>query len=96
MEVVSKGSEAHERDYSTKREEYLAFGIREYWIVDPVVRVVTILVRDGDVWTEQVFRDGQRATSSILPELAIETSALWAESESEADEKADEQEEGEA
>ena len=35
MEVVSKGSEAHERDYVTKREEYLAFGIREYWIVDP-------------------------------------------------------------
>ena len=35
MEVVSEGSEAHERDYVTKCEEYLAFGIREYWIIDP-------------------------------------------------------------
>jgi Uma2 family endonuclease len=96
MEVVSEGSEVHQRDYSTKRQEYLAFGIREYWIVDPVVRMVTILVRDGDVWVEQVFRDGQKATSSILPGLAIETSTLWAEFESVANEKADEQEEGEA
>ena len=33
FEVVSKGGEA--RDYQVKREEYLAFGLREYWIVDP-------------------------------------------------------------
>ena len=34
IEVVSEGSEAHTRDDVTKREEYLAFGLREYWIVD--------------------------------------------------------------
>jgi Uma2 family endonuclease len=72
MEVVSQGSEAHDRDYATKREEYLAFGIREYWIVDPVARVVIILVRDG-----------QKAKSSILPRLEVETSELWTEPESE-------------
>lgn len=82
MEVVSQGSEAHERDYATKREEYLAFGIREYWIVDPVAHLVTIPVRDGDVWVEQVYRDGQKAKSSILPGLEVETSALWTEPES--------------
>jgi Uma2 family endonuclease len=81
---------------SAKREEYLAFGIREYWIVDPVVRMVTVLVRDGDVWVEQVFRDGQQANSSILPGLAIETSALWAQPESATDEQAYEQEVGDA
>jgi hypothetical protein len=86
MELVSQGSEAHERDYATKREEYLAFGIREYWIVDPVARIVTILARDGDVWVEQIFRDGQKAKSSILAGLEVDTSALWAEPESEANE----------
>jgi Uma2 family endonuclease len=30
FEVVSEGSEAHERDYVTKRAEYLAYGLREY------------------------------------------------------------------
>ena len=32
-EVVSRGSV--KRDYEVKREEYLAYGLLEYWIVDP-------------------------------------------------------------
>ena len=86
MEVVSEGSEAHERDYVTKREEYLAFGIREYWIVDPEARCVTVLVRDGDAWVEHRFREEQQASSSILPGLAIKVSDLWVEAEGEDDE----------
>ena len=42
-EVVSRGSV--ERDYETKREEYLAYGLLEYWIVDPLKRQVTVLTR---------------------------------------------------
>ena len=90
MEVVSKGSEAHERDYVTKRDEYLAFGIREYWIVDPEARCVTILVRDEDVWIEHRFQEEQQATSSILPGLAIRVSELWVEDDGE-DEGPDDQ-----
>ena len=30
---MSAGSE--ERDYVLKKEEYLEFGIKEYWILDP-------------------------------------------------------------
>jgi Uma2 family endonuclease len=86
MEVVSEGSEAHERDYVTKREEYLAFGIREYWIIDPEARCVTVLVRDGDAWVEHRFREEQKASSSILPGLAIKVSELWVEAEGEDDE----------
>ena len=33
--VVSEGNEARERDYVAKRAEYLAYGLLEYWIVDP-------------------------------------------------------------
>ena len=39
------GREARQRDYQEKREEYLALGIGEYWIVDPKTRQVTVLVR---------------------------------------------------
>src|SRR4051794_26363676 len=35
IEVVSVGGEV--RDYETKRQEYLVYGLREYWIVDPQV-----------------------------------------------------------
>src|SRR5262245_15005355 len=38
-EVVSRGSV--KRDYETKRQEYLAYGLLEYWIVDPLKRQVT-------------------------------------------------------
>lgn len=36
IEVVSPGSEL--RDYQEKREEYLAFGVREYWVFEAAKR----------------------------------------------------------
>jgi Uma2 family endonuclease len=81
FEVVSEGREAHERDYVIKRAEYLAYGLREYWIVDLQTRVVTVLIRDGDIWVEQVYRDEQQAVSLVLPGLAIRLPDLWPEIE---------------
>jgi Uma2 family endonuclease len=79
FEVVSEGNEAHERDYVTKRAEYLAYGLREYWIVDLQTRIVTVLIRDGDVWVEQVYRDDQQAVSVVLPGFAVRVMDLWPE-----------------
>ena len=76
-EVVSEGSEAHERDYITKREEYLRFGCLEYWILDLEQRRVTVLIRDGDTWAEQVFADGHVATGLALPGFAVPVADLW-------------------
>jgi Uma2 family endonuclease len=81
FEVVSEGTEAHERDYVTKRAEYLAYGLREYWIVDPEAKTVTVLIRDGDIWVEQVYRDDQQAASLVLPGFAIRLPELWPEIE---------------
>jgi Uma2 family endonuclease len=78
VEVVSEGSEARERDYVTKRQEYLAYGLAEYWIVDPRQRRVTILVRDGDDWTERVVKGRGSATSAVLPGFAVPLADLWA------------------
>ncbi len=52
MEIVSEGPEAHECDYVTKREEYLAYGLYEYWIVDRFARTIIVLTRRGDLWSE--------------------------------------------
>jgi Uma2 family endonuclease len=75
MEVVSEGGE--ERDYVVKGEEYLAYGILEYWILDPLARCVVILIRDGDAWVETVHRDGEVVTSLILPGFAVPVLSLW-------------------
>ncbi len=86
-EVVSRGSV--ERDYHTKREEYLAYGLLEYWIVDPLQRQVTVLCRRGDTWNETVFRGDQAIVSLVLPGLAATVAQLWLDADAEGEEPAD-------
>jgi Uma2 family endonuclease len=74
-EVVSEDS--IDRDYVTKREEYLAYGLLEYWIVDPLRRQVTVLTRHGDTWDETIFRDQQVIKSLVLPGLTTTVAELW-------------------
>ncbi len=78
IEVVSEGREAHERDYVLKREEYLAYGLPEYWIVDPFERRVTVLLRDGAQWVERVFQGEQAAEGLVLPGFQVRLPELWA------------------
>jgi Uma2 family endonuclease len=81
-EVVSRGGV--ERDYVSKREEYLAFGLMEYWIVDPLERKATVLTRRGDTWSEAVFRDEQVIVSLVLPGFATTVAELWVDLEEDA------------
>jgi Uma2 family endonuclease len=82
-EVVSLGGE--KRDYETKPEEYLVFGIREYWIVDPRLRQVTVLVRHdapgAPTWGESIFRGDEVIVSPLLPGFQGRVSDLWTDAE---------------
>lgn len=84
IEIVSPGQEAHDRDYVAKKQEYLAFGLLEYWIVDRFEQKVTVLVRRGDIWSERVFSGDQTAESSFLPDFTIRVSDLWAAAETDS------------
>ncbi len=75
IEIVSPRGE--ERDYVTKREEYLAYGLREYWIVDPSSKKVTVLERNGDVWAERFYAADQVIESLVLPGIAVKVADLW-------------------
>jgi Uma2 family endonuclease len=81
VEIVSPGRAAHRRDYQEKREEYLVHGIREYWIVDPGNRQVTVLLRredaDGPAWEERVFTGDEAIAGALLPGFAGRVSELW-------------------
>ena len=78
VEVVSSGKQARDRDNVAKRKDYLAFGILEYWIVDPLDRRVTVLSRAdaGSQWSEQVFGDEDAIVSPLLPGFAVVVSDL--------------------
>jgi Uma2 family endonuclease len=82
-EVVSRSS--IERDYVTKREEYLAYGLLEYWIVDPLERKVTVLIRRGDASDEAVYRGDQVIRSLVLPDFATTVAELWIDVDEEDD-----------
>jgi Uma2 family endonuclease len=74
-EIVSEGS--GDRDYRVKREEYLAYGLLEYWIIDLENWKMTLLIRDGDVWVERVLEGDQPIASLVLPGLAATVADLW-------------------
>jgi len=45
VEFVSPGKRAWRRDYVTKRDEYMAAGVTEYWIIDRFDRKLTVYRR---------------------------------------------------
>jgi Uma2 family endonuclease len=65
IEVVSPGSE--QRDYSEKREEYLRFGVAEYWVVDGDRREVLVLRRVGGRWKDRTVRPPEVYRTKLLP-----------------------------
>ena len=78
MEVVSPGSEAAWRDREAKRGDYAAAGIKEYWIVDPETRTISVLVLEGTAYrTHGEFQDGTRAASVLLPGFEVDVKAVF-------------------
>lgn len=70
MEVVS--DDDRQRDLVTKRREYAAAGIDEYWIVDPLEQRITVLRREGEHYlVHGVFAGGQQASSARLPGFTL-------------------------
>lgn len=70
IEVVSPGSE--DRDYREKREEYLAFGVKEYWIVDPPKQSLLVLRRDRGRWVEHRVGPTDSCETPLLPGFRFE------------------------
>ena len=75
-EVVSD-SDA-ENDYVTKRREYAAAGVREYWIVDRYRREILTLVLDGGSYREAGTRSAGEVRSDTIPDFAVNVADVWA------------------
>lgn len=74
IEVVS--ADSAERDYGEKPEDYLHFGVREYWVIDPLKQVVVIHCRVGGRWRLQSLTAGQKyATPPLLPGFELDVTA---------------------
>jgi len=81
VEVVSPGNRARKRDYEANREEYLALGLAEYWIADPRLLRITVLIRLGEAWAERVFGGEGLIGSDRLPGRGCRVSDLWVDAD---------------
>jgi Uma2 family endonuclease len=85
MVVVSEGSESRHRDLQTKPHEYAEAGIREYWIVDPQNREITVLAWEyGSYRAHGVFASDSVGTSVYFPGLGLPVGEVFAVGESAA------------
>ena len=65
VEIVSPDDP--ERDTVTKRADYAAAGIPEYWIVNPLDATISVLALDGENYREAgIYRRGEQAASVVL------------------------------
>jgi Uma2 family endonuclease len=75
IEVVSPGSE--HRDYEEKPQEYLHFGVKEYWVVDADRREVLGLRRWGGRWRERIVRPPEIYRTRLLPGFEFDCSRVF-------------------
>lgn len=79
LEIVSGSPDDRKRDLEIKREEYAQAKVPEYWIVDPDLHQILVLVLDGKAYREHgVFGRGAVATSVALPGLSVDVDAVFA------------------
>ena len=76
--VSGTGPRAQQFYYADKREEYLAVGIREYWIFDRFRHTLTVVQSRPGGPRERVLGEGQTYRSPLLPGFQVPVGRLLA------------------
>jgi Uma2 family endonuclease len=65
-------------DRLTKRALYEQFGVKEYWIVDPVGRYIEIhSLQENKLVLVALYQDGDTLESPLLPSLKIDLNQVF-------------------
>lgn len=76
-EVVSPGKMNRERDLIRKRAQYAARGIPEYWVLDPDLGSVAVLILEGGAYTAIAFQGDEPIQSPILQGLELTANQIF-------------------
>ena len=76
VDVVSPYSDR--RDQPEKREEFLAVGIKEYWILNLYTQEISVLINDGNHWRERILKSGDNYETRLLPGFQLKVADLLA------------------
>jgi Uma2 family endonuclease len=81
IEVVSPTPRDQRRDRIEKKAEYLALGVRQYWLVDAANRTLEVLAReDGRVVELLAAAEGAHPIPGC-DGLVVDLDAMWAEAD---------------
>ncbi|MEW6745820.1 MAG: Uma2 family endonuclease [Planctomycetota bacterium] len=75
VEILSPSTQ--DRDRTEKRSIYRRSGVREYWIVDPRSREVTIIVHGARGEVEKTFTGEDALSSEVLPQMRLPASSIF-------------------
>ncbi len=76
VEVMSPSTSR--RDWELKRRLYAAYGVREYWIIDPAAGSIEVLVLSNGGYVSQGIVAGERAlVSPILPGFTFPVAGIF-------------------
>jgi Uma2 family endonuclease len=67
VEFVSPGKRAYARDFTAKREEYLALGVKEYWVFDRFSRRMTVFFLPPANPDHRIVLEAETYTTPLLP-----------------------------
>jgi Uma2 family endonuclease len=84
VEVVSPSPRDQRRDREEKMNEYAAFGIRFYWLVDPQQRSLEIYERVASGVYESRLQGSRGVLEAIpgCPDLVLDLDVMWAKIDS--------------
>lgn len=77
MEIVSQSSTFI--DYVKKLNIYGDYGVKEYWIVNPVKKNVLVykIMEDGNYGTPEIYNEKDSIKVNIFEDLTIKLSSIW-------------------
>ena len=81
VEFVSAGKRNQVRDYEEKRREYMAAGLKEYWILDRFRRLLTVIRKKGGKEEKKELKEGELYRTPLLPGFELDVAALLAEAD---------------
>jgi len=81
IEFVSQKRSDSLRDYELKRDEYLAAGVQQYWIIDRFRRIMTVYRKGIAGPTFEIVAEGQTYQTDLLPGFVLPLSRLLAKAD---------------
>ncbi len=88
VEFVSAKKRDHKRDYEEKKAEYLAIGVREYWIIDRFQRIMTVHRNLPEGVASLVVQETETYQTDLLPGFVLPLSRILAKADDWPDKKA--------